>query len=193
VSTSSRTRKDVTQLLADLSQGQPHAVDELLPLVYTELRRLAAHYMRQERPDHTLQATAVVHEAYLRLVERKHLSWQNRNCFVGVAAQVMRQILVDYARSHEAGKRGGGQQKVSLDEAIILAPEGVEGVTELDKALAHLEAMDLQQARIVELRFFGGMTVEETAALLGISPATVKREWSLAKAWLRREIKKSEK
>jgi len=105
----------------------------------------------------------------------------------------MRQILVDYARSHQAGKRGGGQQKVSLDEAIILAPEGVEKVAELDKALAHLEAMDLQQARIVELRFFGGMTVEETAALLGISPATVKREWSLAKAWLRREIKKSEK
>ena len=193
MSTSSRTRKDVTELLADLSQGQPHAADELLPLVYTELRRLAAHYMRQERPDHTLQATAVVHEAYLRLVERKHLSRQNRNCFVGVAAQVMRQILVDYARSHQAGKRGGGQQKVSLDEAIILAPEGVEKVAELDKALAHLEAMDLQQARIVELRFFGGMTVEETAALLGISPATVKREWSLAKAWLRREIKKSEK
>jgi len=105
----------------------------------------------------------------------------------------MRQILVDYARSHQAGKRGGGQQKVSLDEPIILAPEGVEKVAELDKALAHLEAMDLQQARIVELRFFGGMTVEETAALLGISPATVKREWSLAKAWLRREIKKSEK
>ena len=193
MSTSSRTRKDVTELLADLSQGQPHAADELLPLVYTELRRLAAHYMRQERPDHTLQATAVVHEAYLRLVDRKHLSWQNRNCFVGVAAQVMRQVLVDYARSHQAGKRGGEQQKVALDEAIILAPEGVEGVAELDKALAQLEAMDLQQARIVELRFFGGMTVEETAALLGISPATVKREWSLAKAWLRREIKKSEK
>ena len=193
MSTSSRTQKDVTELLADLSQGQRRAADQLLPLVYTELRRLAAHYMRQERPDHTLQATAVVHEAYLRLVDRKHLSWQNRNCFVGVAAQVMRQILVDYARSHQAGKRGGEQQKVSLDEAIILAPEGVEGVAELDKALAHLEAMDLQQARIVELRFFGGMTVEETAALLGISPATVKREWSLAKAWLRREIKKSEK
>lgn len=175
---------DVTLLLARLSQGDQDAAAELMPVVYDELRRLAARYMRQERADHTLQATALVHEAYLRLIEQRHANWQNRAHFFGVAAQLMRRILVDHARGHLRVKRGGEQQKVALDDVVLVSPEKSAELLAVDEALRKLEKRDARQSRVVELRFFGGLTTEETAEVLGTSASTVEREWALAKAWL---------
>jgi RNA polymerase sigma factor (TIGR02999 family) len=180
--------KDVTQLLLDWSNGNKEAVNKLIPLVYNQLRGLANHYLRRERPNHTLQATALIHEAYLRLVDQTNVHWQNRAHFFGIAANLMRQILVNHALSHNSAKRGGGAYKLSLDEAVGLSKERDVDLVALDEALTRLAALDSRQGRIVELRFFGGLTIEETAEVLGISPATVKREWTTAKAWLYREI-----
>jgi RNA polymerase sigma-70 factor (ECF subfamily) len=184
--------KQVTQLLADWSQGSLEAREALMPLVYNELRQLAASYLRRERSDHTLQATALVHEAYLRLVEQDNVSWQNRHHFFGAAANLMRRILVDHARAHMAEKRGSGLLKVALTEAIAMSQEQPAELLALDESLTRLAAVDQQQGRIVELRVFAGLTVEETAEILGVSPATVKRDWAVAKAWLLREIRKEE-
>lgn len=178
----------ITQLLADASNGDQAALDALLPVVYNELRKLADHYLRQERPDHTLQATALVHEAYLRLVDQTKISWQNRAHFFSVAAQVMRHILVDHARAHKAEKRGGGEQGISLDEAISFFEERDVNLVALDEALNELGELDPQQSRIVELRFFGGLTIEESAEVLKITPGTVRYDWRMAKAWLHRAL-----
>jgi len=182
------TSKDVTHLLEELRGGNEDAVARLVPLLYSELRRMAASYLSRERRDHTLQPTAVVHEAYLRLVDQKNVHWQNRQHFFGVAAQAMRRVLVDHARSHQSLKRGGAQGKVPLESAMVCATDRSVELVAIDEALSRLAAFDPQQARIIELRFFGGLTVEETAQVLGISPATVKRDWNVAKAWLTREI-----
>jgi RNA polymerase sigma factor (TIGR02999 family) len=151
---------------------------------------MANYYLRRERPNHTLQATALVHEAYLRLVNQNEVEWKNRSHFFGVAAQVMRRILLDYARSHRASKRGGNMPHLSLEQALVVAPERAADFLALDESLTRLSSLDPQQGRIVELRFFGGLSVEETAELLGISPATVKRDWTMAKAWLKRELQR---
>ena len=182
-------RGDVTVLLSKLSKGNEDAAAKLIPLVYSEMRRLAGSYMRKERPDHTLQATALVNEAYLKLVEQRAVDWQSRAHFFGIAAQVMRRILVDHARGHLRDKRGGGQKPVPIDEALVFAPEQSEEFLKLNEALDRLTRLDARQGKIVELRFFGGLTVEQTAELLGISPKTVKRDWSMAKAWLHGELK----
>jgi RNA polymerase sigma-70 factor (ECF subfamily) len=179
---------DVTVLLKEISSGNRDALAKLVPVVYDELRRLAAYYLRQERSDHTLQATALVHEAYLRLVDQRHMDWNNRNHFFGVAAHLMRRILLMHAREHRAAKRGGAAQKISLDEIAIFSPAQAEELVYLDELLTRLAALDAQQERVVELRFFAGLSVEETAELMGISPATVKRDWAMAKAWLAREM-----
>jgi RNA polymerase sigma factor (TIGR02999 family) len=181
--------QDVTQLLAKLSNGDRTALDELLPLVYEELRRLADRYLRRERSDHTLQATALVNEAYLRLVDQ-NVPWQNRAHFFGVAAEMMRRILVDHARSHQAQKRGSGGVKISLDEAINMSDERAADLISLDEALNALAQFDPQKSRIVELRFFAGLSIEETAKVLGIGTATVIRQWRMAKAWLYHEVSK---
>lgn len=181
--------KPITQLLAEIKDGGSEALEELLPLVYDELRRLADGYLRRERRDHTLQPTALVHEAYLKLVGGQEIEWQNRAHFFGVASRLMREILIDYARTRNREKRGGEvKQRVSLDDAISFYEERNFDLLALDEALTNLENLDAQQSRIVELRFFGGLTVEEAAEVLGISPATVKREWSTAKLWLLREL-----
>jgi RNA polymerase sigma factor (TIGR02999 family) len=182
------SRQHVTDLLTEWSKGDQEALNKLAPLVYDELRRLARRRLRHERPGHTLQTTALVHEAYLKLVDQKDANWQNRAQFFAAAAQVMRHILVDYARSRRAFKRGGGFCRVSLDEAIISSEEKGADLLTLNEALDGLAAIDPQQSRVVELRVFGGLTVEETAEVLGISPRTVKREWGMARAWLRRQI-----
>jgi RNA polymerase sigma factor (TIGR02999 family) len=179
--------KEVTRLLVDWGNGDQEALDKLMPIIHEELRRLARHYMRRERPGHTLQTSALVNEAYLRLVDQK-VHWQNRSHFFGVAAQAMRRILVDHARAHHYAKRGGDAQKVSLDEAANLAQARASDLIALDDALTALTELDPQQGRIVELRFFGGLTIEETAEVLKISHATVEREWSMARAWLRRQM-----
>ncbi len=179
---------EVTQILQDLKDRQGEASEKLLPLVYNELRKLAGSYMRRERPDHTLQATALVHEAYLRLIDQTQADWKDRVHFFGIAARLMRQILVDHAREHNAQKRGGEVTKISIDEAISFTDEKEVDLVMLDSALKTLSSFDPEQCRIVELRFFGGLTIEETAEVLNISESTVKREWGLAKAWLRREI-----
>jgi len=184
--------KDVTELLVDWSNGDKEALNRLIPLVYDELHRLASRYLRRERPNHTLQTTALVHEAYLRLVRERNGNWQNRVQFFAVASQLMRHILVDYARRHNAVKRGGDCVKVSFDEAMIVSEEKSAALMALDDALSNLAAIDPEQSRVVELRVFGGLTVEETAEALGVSPRTVKREWSMAKAWLHRQIRKNE-
>lgn len=184
-------RHDVTVLLAELTKGNDQAAAKLIPMVYDELRRLAGSYMRRERGDHTLQATALVHEAYLKLVEQRSTDWRNRAHFFGIAAQVMRRILVDHARGHLREKRGGDQRAVPIDQALIFAPEQSADLVKLDLALEELTKLDPRQARIVELRFFAGLTVEQTAELLDISPKTVKRDWSMAKAWLHGEMKQS--
>jgi RNA polymerase sigma factor (TIGR02999 family) len=179
---------DVTQLLVHWSKGDKEALNELMPLVYEELRRLAKAYLRRERPDHTLQGTALVHEAFLRLIDQNRVQWQNRAHFFGVAAQMIRHILVDHARAQLAGKRGAGAAKLSLDEAIAIPDSQEIDLLSLDDALIRLAKMDQQQSRIVELRYFGGLTIEETAEVLAISPATVKRDWVMAKAWLHRTL-----
>jgi RNA polymerase sigma factor (TIGR02999 family) len=181
---------DVTQLLLDLRSGDKEAMDKLLPLVYGELRRLAASYLRRERPDHTLQPTALVHEAYLRLVDQSRVEWQNRAHFFGIAAQIMRRLLVDHARQHRAAKRSGGAAKLSLDEALGVIDERSTDLVALDEALEALAELDPQKSRIVELRFFGGLSIEETAEVLGISTPTVTRQWRMAKAWLYNQVSK---
>jgi RNA polymerase sigma factor (TIGR02999 family) len=183
------SRKDVTGLLIDWSKGDQEAFNDLMPLVYDELRRLASRYLRNERRGHTLQTTALVHEAYLKLVDQKNANLQNRAQFFAVAAQVMRHLLVDYARSRRAFKRGGDYCRLSLDEAGISSEEKDPDLLILNQALERLGAIDTQQSRVVELRVFGGLTVEETAEALGVSPRTVKREWSMAKAWLHKQMK----
>lgn len=179
---------EVTELLIEWSNGDKAALDKLMPLIHEELRRLAHYYMSHERPGHTLQTTALVNEAYLRLVNREGVHWQNRAHFFAIAAQVMRTILVDHARSHAYAKRGGGAHKIELDEAMIVSRERAAEVVALDEALKELANLDPQQSRIVELRFFGGLTIEETAEVLDLSPATIKREWSTAKAWLYHQV-----
>jgi RNA polymerase sigma factor (TIGR02999 family) len=175
-------------MLIDWSGGDGEAPARLMPLVYEELRRLARQYLQRERPDHTLQATGLVHEAYIRLVDQTTTTWQNRAHFFGVAAQVMRRILVDYARSHRAAKRGGTLEKIAFDEARAPLAENSVNLIALDDALKDLLAFDPRQSQIVELRFFGGLTNEEIGEVLDVSSTTVKREWRMAKAWLRREI-----
>src|SRR2546422_5832457 len=182
---------EVTQLLIQWSNGDKAALDKLMPLIYSELRQVARHYMSRERPGHTLQTTALVNEAYVRLVNRKGVHWQNRAHFFAIAAQLMRSILVDHARSHAYAKRGGGARKIALDEALAVSQQRAADVVALDDALKRLAEIDPQQSRIVELKFFGGLTIEETAEVLGLSPATIKREWSTAKAWLYHELSAS--
>lgn len=185
-----RSPAEVTQLLVAWSQGSEAARNELMPVVYKELRRLARRYLRRERPDHTLEATALVHEAYFQLMGQRNVQWQSRAHFFGIAAQLMRRILVEHARSRRAAKRGGGEPKLSLGEDAGWSAERNVDLVALDEALTRLAAIDPQQSRLVELRFFGELTVEETAEVLGVTSRTVKREWRTAKAWLRRELDK---
>jgi RNA polymerase sigma factor (TIGR02999 family) len=185
---SPKSTADVTQLLVSWSTGNQAALEELMPLVYSELRRLASAYLRRERPDHTLQSTALVHEAFLKLVNQRDVEWRNRAHFYGIAAQIIRRILVDYARSHHAEKRGSGAVKLALDEALAVANKTDLDLVDLNEALEQLALMDPRQNRIVELRFFAGLSIEETAEVMQLSPATVKREWNSARAWLFREL-----
>jgi RNA polymerase sigma factor (TIGR02999 family) len=181
-------RFQITQLLLDWSEGNQAALERVIPIVYAELHRLAHHQMNRERPGHTLQTSALVNEAFLRLVDQRNVKWNNRAHFFGIAAQMMRRILVDYARSHLYAKRGGGAIHVSLDGAQLVSNQPNAEVTALDEALSKLELIDPQQARVVELRFFGGLTIKETAEVMKISVDMVKREWSTARAWLYREM-----
>jgi RNA polymerase sigma factor (TIGR02999 family) len=183
------TAPRVTELLFNWRQGDQDAREQLIPLVYGELRRVARRYLRQERPDHTLQSGALVHEAYLRLSREKAPEWKNRAHFFGVAAQLMRHILVDHARSRNAQKRGAGLPRLALDDQIALPQTRNLDLLALDDALNRLAELDPQQCKLIELRFFGGLSIEETAVVLNISPATVKREWTTARAWLQREMK----
>ena len=182
----------MTQLLIDWSNGDQAALDQLVPLVNAELRRLAGRYMRRERPGHTLQTSALVNEAYLRLIDQKNVNWQNRAHFFGVAAKLMRQILIDHARTHDSAKRGGGAQQVSLDETAVVSRERSAELLALDEALERLAEFDQRKARIVELRFFGGLNLDETAEVIGISSPTVQREWRSAKAWLHHSLSTEE-
>jgi RNA polymerase sigma factor (TIGR02999 family) len=180
---------EVTQLLVAWGNGDQSALDKLMPLVYDELHGLAHRYMAQERPQHTLQTSALVNEAYVRLVDQRNVHWQNRAHFFGIAATVMRRILVGYARSRKRVKRGGaGAFQISLDEAAILSPERAADIVALDDALENLAAVDKRKSQVVELRFFGGLSIDETAEVLKVSPGTVMRDWTLAKAWLLREV-----
>jgi RNA polymerase sigma factor (TIGR02999 family) len=185
------TSQTVTQLLADASKGKQEAVDALFPLVYAELRRLAGSYLRRERSDHTLQSTALVHEAYIRLVDQQ-VGWQNRAHFLGIAAQTMRRILLDHAKRRAASKRGGGECTLQVDEDLMPGKGRELNLIALDDALSELERIDPIRGRIVEMRFFGGLSNEESAIVLGISPATVQRQWAGARAWLFHAMKKGE-
>jgi RNA polymerase sigma factor (TIGR02999 family) len=178
----------ITGLLVEWSNGNKAALDEMMPLIDGELRRLAHRYMNRERPGHTLQTTALVNEAYLRLIDQNNMRWQNRAHFFAIAAQMMRRILVDYARRSKYAKRGAGAVHVSLDHTDLIANEPAAEVRAIDEALRRLESLDPHQARVVELRFFGGLTIKETAEVLNVSVDTVKREWSTAKAWLYKEM-----
>jgi len=180
--------KEVTQMLADWNNGDKAALDRLVPVVYQELRRLARRHMRGEREGHTLQTSALVNEAYVRLVDYKNMRWQNRAHFFAVAAQVMRRILVENARSRQCAKREGSARKVSLDETAIVSEERSADIVALDDALVSLARLDPRKSQIVELRFFGGLSIEEVAEVLKVSPTTVQREWKSAKAWLYRSI-----
>ena len=179
----------VTQWLVDWGKGDESALERLTPLVYEELHRLAARYMGRERPGHVLQTTALVNEAYLRLVDQRNVHWQNRAQFFGIAAQMMRRILVDHARRNRYAKRGGGAQIIPLDEAVLVSEEKNEELLILNDALGRLSAIDKRKTQVVELRYFGGLSVEETAEVLKISSNTVLRDWNFARAWLHREIK----
>lgn len=179
---------DITELLLKWSRGDRDALDRLVPIVYDELRRMAHRYIARENRGHTLQTSALVHEAYLKLVDQSRAEWKNRAQFFGVAARIMRRILVDHARARDAWKRGKGTTRLSLDTAPTLAAEADEDIGGLDEALTRLQSFDARQGRVVELRFFGGLTVEEAAEVMEVSPATIKREWALAKAWLFREL-----
>ena len=190
-------QQEVTELLVAWTAGDKAALDELMPVVYDELRRLAKNHLSGERPDHTLQTTALVHEAYLRLVDQKSVNWQNRAQFFGIAAQMMRRILINHAKDRQAKKRQGYATKVSLDqqpptvsldEAVSFFEKREVDLMALDQALNDLAILDPQQTRVVELRFFGGLTIDEVSSVLGISPATTKREWDSAKLWLRRQL-----
>jgi RNA polymerase sigma factor (TIGR02999 family) len=181
---------DITQALLDLSGGDAEALDRLFPVVYENLRGLAIRELRRERPDHTLNATALVHEAYLRLVQLDRMTWEGRAHFFGAAGQAMRRILISYARMQKAEKRGSGAEHVPLDNVVVAARERPDQILALDEALERLTEINARQARLVECRYFAGMSVEETAATLGISPATVKRDWLVARAWLNRELAK---
>jgi RNA polymerase sigma-70 factor (ECF subfamily) len=181
--------QDVTMLLSALTRGDEAAASKLMPVVYNELRRLAGSYMRQERVDHTLQPTALVHEAYIKLIDQRSVNWQSRAHFFGVSAQLMRRILIDHARGHMREKRGGELKKVSLDDVFVFAERKADELLAVDDSLNALAKIDPRQARVVELRFFGGLSVEEAADVLGVSPKTVKREWSVAKAWLTADLK----
>jgi RNA polymerase sigma-70 factor, ECF subfamily len=178
---------EVTQLLNNMAKGDSGAAEKLLPLVYSELHRLAASYMRRERPDHTLQATALINEAYLRLTKEDG-EWNSREHFIGMAANVMRHVLVDYARAHKAKQRDGGMKRVELKEELAISPEKIEEVVALDEALTRLESLHPRQGKVVEMRYFGGLSVEQIASLLGVSERSVKRDWSLARIWLFREL-----
>jgi RNA polymerase sigma factor (TIGR02999 family) len=186
--TDSESHPDVTKLLQSWTKGNRSALDDLMPVVYDELKKLAAHYLRQERPGHTLQTTALVHEAYIRLVDQRQVDWKNRAQFLGIAAEMMRRILVNHALSRAAEKRGGGAKRVSLSLADQQAQESEVDMIALDQAMKQLAEQDERKSRIVELKFFGGMTTEEAAEVLGISTATVQREWTLARAWLFKTI-----
>jgi RNA polymerase sigma factor (TIGR02999 family) len=179
---------EVTQLLNAWGSGDQAALEKLMPLIYDELHRLAGRYMAHERPEHTLQTSALVNEAYVRLVDQRDVHWQNRAQFFGIAATSMRRILVSYARRRNRVKRGGGALQVSLDEAALLSDERAAEMVALNEALDHLAAVDRRKSQVVELRYFGGLSIEETAEVLKVSPGTVMRDWTLAKAWLRREI-----
>jgi RNA polymerase sigma-70 factor, ECF subfamily len=179
----------ITQLLVDWGQGDQAALEKLMPLVYSELRRLASNYLRRERAEHTLQPTALVNEAYLKLIDQRNAKWQNRAHFFGISAQLMRRILVDHARQYQAEKRGGsGKQRISITNVENLAKESELDLLALNEALDELTKMDPQQGRIVEMKFFGGLSIEEIAEVLGIGHATVERDWKLARAWLRRQL-----
>ena len=183
-----RSPKAITELLVAWSDGDEAALSELTPLVYEQLHRLAHHYLSQERPGHTLQTSALVNEAYLRLIDWKNVQWQNRAHFFAVSAQLMRRILVDFARSRRYAKRGAGLPPLALDDVVLIPGEKSADLVALDEALTLLAELDARQSRVVELRFFGGLTVEETAEVLKVSPATVRRDWNIARAWLRREL-----
>lgn len=182
---------DVSVLLAEVASGNQGAAEKLVPLVYEELKRLARRHMRRERPDHTLQTTALVHEAYLKLVRQQNVSWQGRSHFLGVASQLMRRILIDHARGQLRAKRGAGKALLPLSEDFAFSPEHSEDLMRLDEALQRLSTIDPRQGRIVELRFFGGLSVDETSEFLGVSPKTVKRDWAVAKAWLHGEMRRA--
>ena len=183
---------NVTELLNAYRAGESGALEQLLSVVYSELRRQAAGHLRRERPNHTLQPTALVHEAYLKLVGQHDVVWQNRAHFFAIASQIMRRILVDHARAHAREKRGGGQQTLVVDETLAVAATRDLDLVALDDALTDLAQLDERQCRVVEMRFFGGLEVEEVAEALGVSPTTVKRDWSIARAWLRRELGRGE-
>ena len=184
--------KEITRMLQEWSGGKQEALDALLPLVYAELHRQASRYLRRERAGHTLQTTALIHEAYLKLIDQREVNWQNRAHFFGIAAQAMRRILVDYAKTRHREKRGGVAENLPLEEAaLVVSEERSIDLVALDEALTRLAKFDERQARIVELRYFSGLTIEETAEVLRISPATVKSDWNVAKAWLRYEITRS--
>jgi RNA polymerase sigma factor (TIGR02999 family) len=182
------TPGEITELLMAWNQGDQAAHDRLAPIVYEELRRLARGYLRRERPGHTLQPTALVHEAFLRLIDQSQVNWQNRAHFFGIAARLMRQILINHAEARRAAKRGGEAERISLNDVDQFTVEQGLDLAALNEALEKLEQIDPPQSRIVELRYFSGLTIEEIAEVMGISPATVKREWSTARAWLRREL-----
>lgn len=192
MTTPSSTRQDVTQLLGEWSGGDEGALEKLVPLVQPELHRLAHHYMNRERAGHTLQTTAILNEAYLRLVDDTKQVWQGRTHFIATAAQLMRRIMVDHARERHSLKRGGGALKVTLDEAALVTEARSQELLDLDEALERLAAQDARKSQIVELRYFGGLTVEETAEFLKLSHRTVEREWTAAKAWLYRELSQKE-
>jgi RNA polymerase sigma factor (TIGR02999 family) len=177
-----------SETLEGVARGEPNALDRLLPVVYQEMRRLAASYLRGEREGHTLQPTALAHEAYLRLLGQRHAEWQGRGHFLGVAARAMRSVLVDHARRRKAQKRGGGERPLALDTTMLVAGGTPVAFDDLDRALLDLARLSERQARVVELRYFGGLTIEETAEVLEVSPVTVKRDWALARAWLYREL-----
>ena len=179
---------EITRLLEDWSNGNQAALDKLYPLVHDELRRMARRYMSRERKDHTLQTTALINEAYLRLVEQRHVHWQNRAHFFAISAQIMRRILIDHARRYNYAKRGAGAQKISLDETAVAARDRATELLSLDEALHRLAEIDPRRSRVVELRFFGGLDNDEIAAVLKISPNTVTRDWNLARAWLYQEL-----
>jgi RNA polymerase sigma-70 factor (ECF subfamily) len=178
----------ITQLLIDWGKGDQAALEKLMPLVYSELRRLAGNYLRRERGEHTLQPTALVNEAYLKLVDQRNAKWQNRAHFFGIAAQLMRRILVDHARRHQAVKRGGSARRISITSAEKFAKQPEVDLLALNEAMDKLAAMDPQQSRIVELKFFGGLSIEEIVEVLGVGHATVERDWKMARAWLRRQL-----